>query len=138
MNKDKMELEEAKKMLTDDNKTYRLNKLLNDTLNIESSKYYQALETVLQELERYKQLAEAKLRDSKEFQDNMCEHRCILKSELQEIKENSIPKEKIKKYLDKCIVSWRKKRDRENSEIAKYYIDAFQSVRTSMIDDLLN
>ena len=49
----KMELEEAIKILTDDNKTYQLNKLLNDTLNIESPKYYQAIETVLQALNNF-------------------------------------------------------------------------------------
>ena len=55
----------------------------------------QAIETVLQALERYKRLAVANLKDSKEFQDNMCKHRCILKSQLQELEENSIPKKKI-------------------------------------------
>lgn len=40
--------------------------------------------------------------------------------------------EEIKKYLDKSIIYWRNKRDVENNQIAKYYIDAFQSVRTSI------
>ena len=47
---EKMKLEEAVKILKDDNKVYELNKILNDTLNIDSPKYYQALTTVLQEL----------------------------------------------------------------------------------------
>ena len=56
-----MELEEAIKILTDDNKTYQLNKLLNDTLNIESPKYYQAIETVLQELEKLQQKEKSRI-----------------------------------------------------------------------------
>lgn len=40
--------------------------------------------------------------------------------------------EEIKEYLDKSIAYWRNKRDIENNKIAKYYIDAFQSVRTSI------
>lgn len=45
--------------------------------------------------------------------------------------------EQVKEYLDKCIRFWRKKRDEENSEIAKYYIDAYQSVRISLFNELL-
>lgn len=45
--------------------------------------------------------------------------------------------DEIKKYLDSCIVYWRKKRDEESCEFAKYYIDAFQSVRNSIFDELL-
>lgn len=40
--------------------------------------------------------------------------------------------EDIKQYLDNCIVFWRNKRDKENSKIAPYYIDAFQSIRCSI------
>lgn len=43
----------------------------------------------------------------------------------------------IKNYLDSCIVYWRKQRDEEGCEFAKYYIDAFQSVRNSIFDELL-
>lgn len=45
--------------------------------------------------------------------------------------------EEIKDYLDSCIVYWRKKRDEENCEFAKYYIDAFQAVRNSIFNELL-
>lgn len=45
--------------------------------------------------------------------------------------------DEIKKYLDSCIVYWRKKRDEESCEFAKYYIDAFQSIRNSIFDELL-
>ena len=53
------------------------------------------LEIALQELEKYKRLAEINLKDSEEFKNNICEHRCVLKSELQELEENSIPKKRV-------------------------------------------
>ena len=40
--------------------------------------------------------------------------------------------EDIREYLDDCITFWRDKRDKENCKFAKYYIDAFQSVRISI------
>lgn len=45
---------------------------------------------------------------------------------------------KIKKYLDNCIMFWRNKRDNENSKIAKYYIDAYQSMRISIFGKTLD
>lgn len=62
--------------------------------------------------------------------------------------------EAIKKYLDKCIASWREKRDIEVKQrqgqnspfpnmqstselIASCYVDAFQSVRTSLFGETL-
>ena len=86
-----MKLEEAIKKL----KSYE-NKLVYE-INEEDK---EAVKTVLEELERYKRLAEVNLKDSEEFKNNMCEHRCILKSELQEIQENSIPKQKIKDKIE--------------------------------------
>jgi len=49
-------------------------------------------------------------------------------------------KEDIKKYLDDCITHWRMTRDNKplthedkfRKGIAPYYIDAFQSVRTTL------
>ncbi|WP_296880202.1 hypothetical protein [Thomasclavelia sp.] len=45
--------------------------------------------------------------------------------------------EDIKTYLDNCIRIWRRKRDKEKSEIAVYYIDCFQSVRCSIFGECL-
>ena len=77
MSKDKMKLEEAIKILTDDNKVYKLNKLLNDTLNIESPKYYQAIETVLEALKDkntqiafYKKIYEDLKNDFENYKNN--------------------------------------------------------------------
>lgn len=44
----------------------------------------------------------------------------------------------IKNYLDNVIVFWRRRRDEKEDEIAKYYIDAFQSVRNSLFGELLS
>lgn len=70
-----MELEEAIKRLKD---------LVQD---IEHRKMdCEAIETVLNQLEQYKRLAEMNLKDAEEFQNNMCEHRCILYNEKEELK----------------------------------------------------
>jgi len=42
----------------------------------------------------------------------------------------------IKAYLDRCIAFWRDKR-KEGEWMATFYIDAFQSVRTSIFGELL-
>ncbi len=46
---------------------------------------------------------------------------------------------KVKEYLDNCIVFWREQRESggEMSAIAVYYVDAFQSMRTSLFGELL-
>lgn len=53
----------------------------------------------------------------------------------------SFDKKSVKEYLDSCIVFWRKKRDNaenpEDRNMAVHYIDAFQSVRNSIFDELL-
>lgn len=51
----------------------------------------------------------------------------------------NIPFEKseVKAYLDRCIVHWRNKRDKENDKQANYYIDAFQSVRETLFGETL-
>lgn len=54
-----------------------------------------AIETLLTAYEKEKRLAEANLKDSKEFQDNMCNYRCILNSKVEELKQE-LEKEKEK------------------------------------------
>ena len=43
----------------------------------------------------------------------------------------------IKEYLDLVIKRWRYERDVEKCDYAKYYIDAFQSVRVSIFGETL-
>ena len=51
--------------------------------------------------EKEKRLAETNLKDSEEFQDNMCNHRCILNSKVEELEEElEKEKEKNKKAID--------------------------------------
>lgn len=47
--------------------------------------------------------------------------------------------EAVRKYLDICIVSWREKRDSggEDTKMAGYYVDAYQSVRVSLFGEVL-
>ena len=45
-----------------------------------------------------------------------------------------------KQYLDDCIRHWRKiekDKSQDKNQIAKYYIDAYQSVRMSLFGELL-
>lgn len=46
------------------------------------------LENLQNENEKYKILAKINLENAEEFKDNMCEHRCLLKSENEELKED--------------------------------------------------
>jgi len=46
----------------------------------------------------------------------------------------SFEKSEVKNYLRRCVLHWRVK-DVEGHEIAKYYIDAFQSVHMSLFGE---
>lgn len=61
------------------------------------------------ELEKYKRLAEMNLKDAEEFQENMCEHRCILYNEIEELKTELFEEKEKNKKLEK-----------ENKELQKY------------------
>lgn len=45
-------------------------------------------------------------------------------------------KSEVKNYLYRCVLHWRVK-DAEGDEVAKYYIDAFQSVHISLFGKLV-
>lgn len=47
------------------------------------------------ELEKYKRLAKANLKDADDFKNNMCEHRCIKYNEILELKSELQKKDKI-------------------------------------------
>lgn len=46
------------------------------------------IEKLQKENKKYKRLAQINLKNAEEFKDNMCEHRCLLKSENEELKED--------------------------------------------------
>ena len=54
------------------------------------------------------------------------------------IRASSVPltKEAVAEYLDACIRHWRRAREK-GVERALYYVDAYQSVRTSLLGELL-
>lgn len=54
------------------------------------------LKQIYQENEKYKRLAEMNLKSAEEFKNNICEHRCLLKSENKEQKELI---ERMKRFL---------------------------------------
>ena len=47
------------------------------------------IERLQKENEEYKRLAEMNLKNAEEFKDNMCEHRCLLKNENEELKADN-------------------------------------------------
>ena len=47
------------------------------------------IEKLQKENEKYKRLAKINLKNAEEFKDNMCENRCLLKSENEELKEDN-------------------------------------------------
>ena len=98
-----MELEEAIKIIKEDlEHTKKANECGLATKG-EFNNEIEAIETVLNQLEQYKRLAEMNLKDAEEFQNNMCEHRCILYNEKEELKADLFEtKEKITKQ-DKMI-----------------------------------
>ena len=57
------------------------------------------------------------------------------------VPKETIPftKEAVKKYLDDCIILSRKERDsgEEKARMYGYYVDAYQSVRTSLFGEIL-
>jgi len=62
------------------------------------------VQTLLTAYEKEKRLAETNLKDSEEFQDNMCNHRCILNSKVEELEEElEKEKEKNKEYKNLLI-----------------------------------
>ena len=66
-----------------------------------NTRFFEAIYIVLTAYEKEKRLAETNLKDSEEFQDNMCKHRCILNSKVEEL-ESELEKEKEKnKELEK-------------------------------------
>lgn len=55
---------------------------------------------VLKENEKYKRLSEMNLKNAEEFKNNMCEHRCLLKSENEELQREN---EELKKFITEGI-----------------------------------
>ncbi len=66
-----------------------------------NTRFFEAIYTLLTAYEKEKRLAEVNLKDSEEFKNNMCDHRCILNSKVEEL-EDELEKEKEKnKELEK-------------------------------------
>ena len=64
-------------------------------IEIEDGKFVD-LKQIYQENEKYKRLAEMNLKSAEEFKNNICKHRCLLKSENKEQKELI---ERMKRFL---------------------------------------
>lgn len=62
--------------------------------------YKEYIEKLQKENEKYKRLSEMNLKNAEEFKDNMCEHRCLLKSENKELQREN---EELKKFITEGI-----------------------------------
>lgn len=61
------------------------------------------IEKTQKENEKYKRLAKINLKNAEEFKNNMCEHRCLLKSENEELQKEN---EELKATLRDTQNSW--------------------------------
>ena len=84
------------------------------------------LEKQQKELEMYKRIAEMDLKEGEEFKNEMCKHRCILKSDLE---ENYISKEVIRKKI--------KKLQNDNNKINNEMINCTNIIKMQVLDELL-
>ena len=106
---------------------------------IDVNYFFEFAETLLTAYEKEKRLAEANLKDSEEFKDNMCNHRCIKNAEVLELKEyykeNYTPNYKIKAKIEELIKEGNyRTADNPNGrvhfqkEITDYQIEVLQSL----------
>lgn len=66
------------------------------------------VEKLQKENEKYKRLAKINLKNAEEFKDNMCEHRCLLKSENEELKEDFkyVLNQTLKAFKKNWCIDW--------------------------------
>ena len=107
--------------------------------------YKKYIEKLQKENEKYKRLSEMNLKNAEEFKNNMCEHRCLLKSKNEELKKfitegiTVAPHSPYKNYrldfLRENFVSKKKIKDKIeelNSRIEKYREYVKQGIETDV------
>ena len=88
--------------------------------------FFNLLEKRNKELEMYKRISEMNLKDGEEFKNEMCNHRCVLKSDLE---ENYISKEVIREKI--------KKLQNDNNKINNEMINCTNIIKMQVLDELL-
>lgn len=97
-----MNIEELEQIKEDLKAVYNVMYNFDDMLCDDMQERVNRIKKVVTAYEKEKRLAEANLKDSEEFQDNMCNHRCILNSKVEELEEElEKEKEKNKELSDK-------------------------------------
>ncbi len=80
--------------------TKKVEKIIDEESYIAIKHILSNYEKLKKENEKYKRLSEMNLKNAEEFKNNMCEHRCLLKSENEELqKENK----EFKKFITEGI-----------------------------------
>ncbi len=69
-----------------------------------TDKIYKALENILADREKYKRLAEQNLKDSEEFKNNMCEHRCVKNTEIIELQAKANKYDSLVENIKKDLI----------------------------------
>lgn len=80
---EKKAVEDIKRELSDEDQKEYMSSWFAKDLDIAVN----LIEKLQKENEKYKRLSEMNLKNAEEFKNNMCEHRCLLKSENKELKE---------------------------------------------------
>lgn len=84
MNEEEKEaVEDIKRELSDEDRKEYMSSWFAKDLDIAVN----LIEKLQKENEKYKRLSEMNLKNAEEFKNNMCEHRCLLKSENEELKK---------------------------------------------------
>lgn len=86
-------IKETKKKIESTQKGLKEGRYYGEQFNLERE--IKREQILLNLIDKYKRLAEANLKDSQEFQDNMCNHRCIKNNEVLELKEELKKKDKV-------------------------------------------
>ena len=88
------------------------------------------IEKLQKENKKYKRLAKINLKDAEEFKDNMCEHRCLLKSENEELQREN---EELKQEMEKR--KW--VHIKENGEVEPLFYISKDKIREKIEEEKL-
>lgn len=75
-----------------------------------------SLENILADREKWKRLAEQNLKDSEDFKNNMCEHRCIKNNEILELQVKANKYDALAEKIKETFKKRRLKVLQENKE----------------------
>ncbi len=135
---EKKAVEDIKRELSDEDRKEYMSSWFAKDLDIAVN----LIEKLQKENEKYKRLSEMNLKNAEEFKNNMCEHRCLLKSENKELKEkidsnNYIAKQKIRDILDVKIHNFNYLSQTDWNKTAKHIDKSVADILKQVLQELL-